>query len=104
MVEPLTLAAFGAGVATVAYLVGRPIYRRVQKKKALNGEYGDHVQWGSELVDEGDQMFIAAVNELPNSELRDVGIIAESKGELREKTVERFDELADDNIPEDFME
>lgn len=79
-------------------------YRNRQKEKALNGDYGNETMWASELVEEGDQLFIMAVNTLPQSEMTEVGIIAESKQELRDLTVERFEDLESTNvsIPSDF--
>lgn len=73
-------------------------------KKALDGEYGKPSQWATELIEEEDQLFILAVNSLPNMEMKEIGIIAESKEELRELTVERLEELATEPIPEEFAE
>jgi len=76
--------------------------KRRQRSKALNGEYGEESMWASELVDEGDDMFAAAVNALPENELREIGIIAESKEELRTLTIERLDELTNTELPDEF--
>lgn len=76
------------------YKLSKWKYLAWQREKALDGGYGEETRWASELVDEGDQLFTIAVSELPEQELRDCGIIAESKEELREVVVERFEELA----------
>lgn len=60
--------------------------------KALQGELGEETQWATEIAKEGDQEFIEAMTSLPSTELKEVSIIAESKGELRELTVERSEE------------
>lgn len=73
-----------------------------QRNNALNGDYGDETQWATELIDEGDEYFTLAVQNLPQTEMMELGIIAESKEELRTKTIERFEELADDELPEEF--
>jgi len=57
-------------------------------KKVLSGEYGEEAQWAGELVEEGDSQFIDAVKQLDQMEIREIGIMAESKEELRERTVE----------------
>lgn len=77
-------------------------YARRKERKALEGEYGELAQWGAEIIDEGDIEFAFAMNALSKSERKEIGIIAESKEELRELTVERFNEQADENIPEEF--
>lgn len=81
-------------------------YRNIQKEKALNGEYGNETMWASELIEEGDELFIVAVNTLPKTEMTEVGIIAESKEELRELAVERFEKQENTNapIPEEFSQ
>lgn len=78
------------------------LYKNHQTEKALGGGYGEEVQWASELVDEGDALFTMAINDLPEREMKEVGIIAESKEELRDLTIERYDEHVDDTVPEDF--
>lgn len=69
---------------------------------ALDGEYGQETQWAAELSQEGDTLFEIAATELPQEDLMEVGIVAESKEELRELTVERLEEKADEQLPEEF--
>lgn len=64
-----------------------------QGKKLLNGDYGEQARWAAELVQSGDTEFIEACARLPQVELREVGIMAEDKEELRELTVERAAEM-----------
>lgn len=99
-------AIFAVGVVSTWLLsrVAISKYRDWQKKKALGGDYGDVTRWASELIDEEDQLFILAVNSLPEMEMTEIGIVAESKEELRELTVERLEELATEPIPEEFAE
>lgn len=61
-------------------------------RKMMDGKYGKETQWAVELTKEDDMEFMKASAQLPQEELREVGIIAESKEELREKTIERADE------------
>lgn len=101
-----TIVAIGAALIVIGaslILIGK-LYRMYQAKKALNGEYGDSTQWAAELVGEdNDEHFALAVQALPNNQLRELGIIAESKEELREITIERFEEeVSNEQIPEDF--
>lgn len=79
-------------------------YSRRQVSNALDGEYGKETKWAAELSKEGDQLFEMAATELDQSELMEIGIVAESKEELRELTVERFEESADERIPNDFAQ
>lgn len=84
--------------------IGSVVYKSIQRKRALDGLYGEETQWAAELVEEGDQAFIIAVNSLPKVEMTEIGIIAESKEELRELTIERLDEMATEPLPEVFGE
>jgi len=112
---------FGASVATLVF--GLPAYYAIgnmlippllirlvvwiqqrQTQKALDGAYGNEVQWAVELINDGDRQFTIAANSLSDMEMREIGIVAESKQDLRDRTVERFEELADDSIPEDFIQ
>jgi hypothetical protein len=78
------------------------MWNRRQRKKALNGDYGDVTMWAVEIAQDGDPEFVMAIQALPDSEKMELGIIANDKEELRELVIERFDELADEQIPEDF--
>lgn len=95
----VVLAAF---VGPLVVNVVHTLRKRRQRRRALNGDYGEPTKWATELVNEGDREFALAVNSLPQDEITEVGIIAESKQELRERTVARFEERADGSIPEDF--
>lgn len=62
-------------------------------KKYLSGDRGDASMWAAELVTEGnDEEFKKAVSSLDETDIREIGILAENKEELREMTVERADE------------
>lgn len=58
-------------------------------KKVLNGDYGEESMWAAQLTDEGDTEFIEASTEITNMEMKEIGIVANSKQELRELVVER---------------
>lgn len=62
-------------------------------KRVMSGAMGEEAKWAGELVEEGDQEFMKAAKALPSYELKEVRIIAESKDELRDLTVERYEEL-----------
>lgn len=106
LMQTLAFFSLSAVIAMTIYPliinISAIIYKRNQRTRALDGKYGEETQWATELVDSGDEHFTIAVNALPERELMEIGIIAESKEELRELTIERFNELADDSIPEDF--
>lgn len=57
-------------------------------RKYLNGDYGERTMWAAELAKEGDEEFIEAASNLNEMEMREVGIISDSKEELREMVVE----------------
>lgn len=57
-------------------------------RKYLNGDYGKRTMWAAELAKEGDEEFIEAASNLTEMEMREVGIISDSKEELREMVVE----------------
>ena len=62
-------------------------------KKVLSGEYGEEAQWAGELVEEEDGQFIEAMTSLDQMTIREIGIMSDSKEELRERTV---DEASDE--------
>jgi hypothetical protein len=108
----LTYASIGTigGVLAVTLVPGFVstlfvFLRTVKRNRALNGDFGDEAQWASELIiEENDEAFILATQALPKDEVREVGIIAESKEELRELTLERMDELAEnEEMPEELQ-
>lgn len=87
----------GAGIIAAFPLVTRLIavgFIAWMGRRALTGKLGEETQWAAELVEEGDKEFMQAAKALPSYELKEVGIIAESKTELRDLTIERYEELA----------
>jgi len=100
--SPSIIVAPFAAIAPPIINTVHTLRKSRQKRKALNGDYGDATRWATELVNEGDREFMIAVNALPQTEITEVGIIADSKQELRERTIARFEEQANDSIPEDF--
>lgn len=64
-----------------------------QNKKVLRGDFGEKPRWAAELVGDGDDEFIEASMRLPDIEMKEIGIVSDSKEELREKTIERVNEL-----------
>lgn len=61
-------------------------------KKILNGDYGEESRWAAELVEAEDDAFIKASNKLSEMELRESGIIATDKSEMRDIVVEKAEE------------
>ena len=59
----------------------------------LEGKYGEEAQWAGELVEDGDTQFIEAMTSLDQMTIREIGIMSDSKEELRERTV---DEASDE--------
>jgi hypothetical protein len=59
----------------------------------LEGKYGEEAQWAGELVEEEDGQFIEAMTSLDQMKIREIGIMSDSKEELRERTV---DEASDE--------
>jgi len=59
----------------------------------LKGKYGEEAQWAGELVEEEDAQFIEAMTSLDQMTIREIGIMSDSKEELRERTV---DEASDE--------
>lgn len=83
-------------LGTVALYVTVKVVGRVRRiwrtKKALDGKYGKEAKWMMEYVRDGDQEFIEAAKSLDTMEQKEVSIIAESKEELRERTISRANE------------
>lgn len=79
-----------AGVRAFAY-----VWFYWQGKKVLNGDYGEQARWAAELVEEEDDEFVEASAQLSQIELREIGIMSDSKEELRENTIERVEELTE---------
>ncbi len=70
-------------------------YKR-RGKKMLNGEYSEQSKWAAEMILDDDEEFAAAIEVLPNTEVKEIGIIAESKDDLRARTIERAEDKADE--------
>jgi hypothetical protein len=68
------------------------LYQIMQRRRALDGSYGESAKWAAELVDGGDEEFEFAINKLSDDELLEIGIIANDKDELRELTIQRLEE------------
>lgn len=90
------------GVIALAVNVWAHVNTVRKYSNALNGDYGDEIQWSAELVNEEDTHFIIAYNNLSKTERKEVQIIAESKDEFRTLAIERFEEKSDEPIPENF--
>jgi hypothetical protein len=103
----LTLAgAASIPLAPVVFFGSLDLYSRYRNWRAKRGDYGDSTKWATELLEADDQHFELAVKGLSKNELKEVGIIADSKEELRELAVERFEENETENgetIPEDML-
>lgn len=67
----------------------------VMSYRALKGSFGKETQWAAELFKEGDTEFIRAVKALPQNELVEIRIIAETKDGLRDLTIERYEQLSE---------
>lgn len=102
MLAEIGMVVGGLFVALIVLGFLNRLNKARQRRNAMNGKYGDETRWATELIDEGDQHFTLAVQSLPQKEMMELGIIAESKEELRNKTIERFEELADEELPEEF--
>lgn len=97
-----TSMAFGT-VATVAVITlptvihgTRFLLTFIFHYRAKNGHYGEDEKWVYELmVEEQDQMFVHAITALPENEKMELKVIADSKQELRDLTIDRFDELSE---------
>lgn len=70
-------------------------YRR-RGNKMLNGDYSEQSQWAAEMITNEDSKFASAIESLPRAEVREIGIIAESKDDLRSRTIERAEDRADE--------
>lgn len=58
-------------------------------KKILNGDFGEESQWAAQLTEAGDEEFIEASQNLSKIELRESGIIAETREEMRDVVIEK---------------
>lgn len=73
-----------------------------QRRKALNGDYGEITKWAAEITEDGNVEFAMAIKDLSETDKMEIAVIADSKEELHELVIERFDEMSDEQIPEDF--
>jgi len=108
VLQTVTISVMAYALTTVSYigvlaaiaLVVLPLAVRIfaivwfywQAKKILNGDYGEEARWAAELTQEGDSKFVEASTKLNKFQNREVGIISDSKAELRENTIERAEE------------
>lgn len=96
----LVYISIGLPVTANAVSIGRNYW---YKRRALSGAYGKSTQWAAELVNEGDREFEMAATSLPDEERLELGIVAESKEELRELVLRRHEASDREPIPEDFV-
>lgn len=108
-------AATALGLATLptAIMVGFPtgihllklVVMKVIEYRVVNGHYGESIKWAYELIEQDqDREFMYAQAALPPMELKEIQVIADSKQELRTLTVERFEELASEDLSDtDFI-
>lgn len=82
--------------AYVVFSVLSIVYGVWKLRRALNGKYGDAMQWTAEFLKDKDRAFIEAAKHLPRHEQRELGIIADTKDEFREATIERAKEYGFD--------
>lgn len=83
----IAVAAMPIVMRVIAYVW---LYR--QGQKFLRGDYGEEAQWAAELAKSDDRDFITASNKLSEMQLREIGIMSDSKEELRKNTIERAEE------------
>jgi hypothetical protein len=102
LISEHTTASFELLISTTATIVliifvsmakGYAESKRISR--ALDGEYSDAAQWTMELIQEDDELQ-RAFEELPDIEVKEVQIIAESKDELRELMIDRHEEHIND--------
>lgn len=61
-------------------------------RKVLAGDYGEESKWAAEIVESGDTEFVEACKELTEMELRESGIVATDRSEMREIVVEKAED------------
>ena len=71
---------------------------KIVEARASRGHYGEEAQWAYELMKSDDEQFIHAQHVLPNREVREVSIIADSKDEMRDLMIERYNELVSEQL------
>jgi hypothetical protein len=95
------------GVVATAIMVAFPtlihgarqIMLKFVERRASNGHYGEEAKWAYELVtEEEDEQFIHAQTVLPDEEVMEISIIADSKQELRDMMVERYNEVVSEEL------
>jgi hypothetical protein len=97
----VAMAALGPLTINLIALINHKRRER-EVRKTRDGEYGEVAKWGQELIDEGDDGFVLATQEITQEDMMEIGIVAENKEELRQLAMERLDEQTDDQIPKDF--
>lgn len=91
----LTILVEAIVLVVVLYAIGSTIRRVIRKwrvNRALDGEYGERAKWTMELLQRGDDEFANALSELDEMAVVEETIVAESRGEFRERVVERANE------------
>lgn len=90
---------FATAVAMAAFPLGMRLFAIIWfwriGRKTLNGDYGEEARWAGEFVDEEDEEFIEASAQLTQMELREAGIVADDKEELRTQVLSRANEKDD---------
>lgn len=89
------LSLLGGVIFVIAVLIVKVLsllFLSYYVRKARGGSFGKETQWATELIKNGDTEFTTATTRLPTQELQEISIIAESKEELRDLTVKRFEE------------
>lgn len=92
------LTTLGWSLPAVAVMAAFPLVIHITVRllniyinwKAASGGYGEEARWAYELFNEPDHEFIQAQTVLPEMDVREVVVIADSKQELRDLMVERF--------------
>ena len=85
----LLLAVGATAFAIIGILVLRLVFAYRRGKKALNGDLGEEQQWMAEMIIDGDEQFMQALESISTLEQREAIIVASSKSELRTEILER---------------
>lgn len=85
-------------IPTVIHLL-RFTVAKILDSRIRSGAYGEPAMWAYELIEEeDDKRFIQAQHILSESEVREVSIIAESKDEMRDLMIERYNQTVSENV------
>lgn len=107
-IQLLAMGALGYGLYTIGFIGIIPaiaiaavpittrvvsyIFIKILTRRAISGKMGKESRWAAELHRERDTEFMQAAQVLPRAHLTEVSILADSKEELRELTIERAEE------------